>query len=117
MFNLRQGIRTASVNAARHFSSTVARADVAKLTLVGRVGTDISELSSQAGRKYVKYALAVNTSKDHTSWFNVAVFDENAINFMTNYVQKGYVKFMFNHYNCICVIVPVILTDCNFFSI
>lgn len=91
-FNLRQGlgaIRPASAFAARHFSSSAARANVARLTLVGRVGTDIAELSSQAGRKYIKYALAVNTGKDQTSWFNIAVFDESAIGFMTNYVQKG----------------------------
>lgn len=87
--NIRQGLFAAQSVTRRCFSSTPARGDVAKLTLVGRVGTEITELSSQAGRRYLKYALAVNTSKDHTSWFNVAVFDENAINFMTNHVQKG----------------------------
>lgn len=90
MLNLRSSVLSrAAAASARSFSSAAVRRDVAKLTLVGRVGTDITELSSQAGRRYLKYALAVNTSKDHTSWFNVAVFDENAINFMTNYVQKG----------------------------
>lgn len=90
MFNLRHGLRSvAAPAAARYFSASAARSDVARLTLVGRVGTEISELTSQSGRKYIKYALAVNTSKDTTSWFNVAVFDENAINFMNNYVQKG----------------------------
>lgn len=89
MFNLRQGLFASTQTAARCFSSSAARANVAKLTLVGRVGTEISELSSAAGRRYLKYSLAVNTSKEHTSWFNVAVFDESAINFMTNYVSKG----------------------------
>lgn len=90
----RQALKsTATASCGRRlFSSSAARSDVAKLTLVGRVGTEITELSSQAGRRYLKYALAVNTSKEHTSWFNIAVFDENSIQFMTNYVQKGLVK-------------------------
>ncbi|KAF5102737.1 hypothetical protein D0Z00_000229 [Geotrichum galactomycetum] len=74
---------------ARSFSSTASRADVAKLTLVGRVGSDINELEASSGRKYAKYSLAVNTSKNHTSWFNITVFDENAINYLKTYVNKG----------------------------
>lgn len=104
MFNLRQGLFAAK-QATRSFSSSAARSNVAKMTLVGRVGTDISELTSAAGRRYIKYALAVNTSKEHTSWFNIAVFDDNAINFMTNYVTKGYVPTQ-----------RVVLLNCSLFA-
>lgn len=71
------------------FSTSSVRSNVARMTLIGRVGSDLVAQVSQNEKQYLKYALAVNTSRDNTSWFNIVVFDENEINYMTNYVNKG----------------------------
>lgn len=73
----------------RTFGTTRSALDVARLTLVGRVGGTIEPLQSKSGNTYVKYALAVRTGKDQTSWFNVTAFDPRAIEFMQQYVEKG----------------------------
>lgn len=78
------------------FSTTpAALSSVARMTLIGRVGNDIAVSTSKNNRQYITYNLAVNTSKEHTSWFKLVVFDDNQITFMENYVTKGYVRFIF----------------------
>lgn len=79
------------MTSARAFSTTpVARSNVARMTLVGRVGTDIAiSTSKNTNRSYIQYSLAVNTGKDHTSWFKIVVFEGNQLSFMENYVRKG----------------------------
>lgn len=75
--------------AKRTFSSSAARANVARFTAIGRIGTDLEVSQAASGRPYLRYALAVNGPKEHTSWYNVVVFDEHAIDALTNYYQKG----------------------------
>lgn len=80
--------------AARTFSSTARRADVARLTVVGRVGSDLQPTVAKSGRTYLRYALAVSTGREETSWFNISVFDDQAIDFMTSYLSKGATVFV-----------------------
>jgi len=74
---------------ARAFTTSAARADVARMTLIGRIGAVPEKNESKQGNMYLKYPLAVSTSKDHTSWFNIVAFDEQLIQFMDKYVTKG----------------------------
>lgn len=62
------------------------------MTLLGRIGTDIVVREAASGTQYISYSLAVQTGREKTSWFNVAVFNEKQIEFMNNYVKKGYVS-------------------------
>lgn len=87
MFNMRRF-------ASRAFSSTSLRADVARLTVVGRVGSELQPTVAKTGRTYLRYALAVSTGRDETSWFNINVFDDQAIDFMTTYLSKGATVFV-----------------------
>lgn len=80
--------------ASRAFSSTPLRADVARLTVVGRVGSELQPTVAKTGRTYLRYALAVSTGRDETSWFNINVFDDQAIDFMTTYLSKGATVFV-----------------------
>jgi single-stranded DNA-binding protein len=73
----------------RAFSTTPARANLAKFTGIGRIGTDLATQEASSGRTYLRYPLAVSGPKDNTSWYNIVVFDEHAIKFMTNYLKKG----------------------------
>lgn len=82
-------LRRQCVSNVRSFSSTARAMDVARASLLGRVGADIEVRESQNGKMYIRYPLAVSTGKDHTSWFNVLVFNENQVNFMSQYVKKG----------------------------
>lgn len=75
--------------AARTFSTSSMRADVARMTLVGRVGRAPEQLTSKNGNEYMKYSLVVNTSKTQASWFNILVFDPNLQQFITKHVDKG----------------------------
>ncbi len=88
MFSLKKQ----AITSIRNFSTTSARQspNLAKLTLIGRVGTDLTVQQSASGRSYLRYPLAVNTSKDHTSWFNIGVFDSKTIEYMTG--ETGTVK-------------------------
>ncbi|PRT52731.1 Single-stranded DNA-binding protein RIM1, mitochondrial [Wickerhamiella sorbophila] len=74
---------------ARSFSSTSKRADLAKFTAIGRIGSDIEISTSKNNVQYVRYPLAVQTTKSETSWFNITVFDERAIDFMSQYLNRG----------------------------
>ncbi|CAN6610975.1 single-stranded DNA-binding protein Rim1p, mitochondrial [Trichomonascus vanleenenianus] len=73
----------------RAFSTSSARSNLARFTAIGRIGTDLEEQTANSGRKFLRYALAVNGPKNSTSWYNIFVFDENPINFMTENVKKG----------------------------
>lgn len=88
---LRQSARSAPSLASRAFSTSSAAGSVARMTLVGRVGSDpeIKELPS--GVHVAEYSVAANNFKDKTSWFKVSVFGEKDIEFLRNYVRKGYV--------------------------
>lgn len=74
---------------ARQFSTTSSRLNVARMTLVGRVGATPTQAVSKAGNEYLKYPIAVNTGKDQTSWFNILAFDPNLVQFITKHVDKG----------------------------
>lgn len=79
-----------TARSVRHFSSSSARSDIARFSAIGRIGSDLEKsVAASNGAEYLRYPLAVQTSKDHTSWFKVVVFDPNAINFMTTYLKKG----------------------------
>lgn len=79
---LRQSARSAPSLASRAFSTSSAAGSVARMTLVGRVGSDpeIKELPS--GVHVAEYSVAANNFKDKTSWFKVSVFGEKDIEFL-----------------------------------
>ncbi|KAF1983450.1 hypothetical protein K402DRAFT_423787 [Aulographum hederae CBS 113979] len=64
--------------AARSFSTTP-RASFAKLCVIGRLAAEPELVATSTGQELVRYAVGVSTgtkSKEHTSWFRVASFDE-----------------------------------------
>lgn len=74
----------------RSFVSTGARSYFAKAQFIGRVGADVEEVESASGRRYARYPIAVQVTKDSpTSWFNIVCFSEKQLDFMTEYVKKG----------------------------
>jgi single-stranded DNA-binding protein len=89
MFRLGRYIRPLMTNGARSFSGTAVKSDIARFTAVGRIGTDLERQTAQSGSSYLRYALAVNNAKGQVSWFNIVVFDDRAIEFMTKYLRKG----------------------------
>lgn len=77
----------------RHLHATARKMDFARMSIIGRVGTDFAEHTSSNDKKYVKYSVASQPRKDgQTNWFNITVFSEPQINFLTQYVRKGYVS-------------------------
>ncbi|KAK9456356.1 hypothetical protein V1511DRAFT_521124 [Dipodascopsis uninucleata] len=77
-----------NVGAFRSFSTTRSANDVARMTLVGRLGQDIEKMTSANGREYARYAVAVRTGREtETSWFHVVCFDSN-LDYLTNF-KKG----------------------------
>ena len=63
------------------------------MTIVGRIGSDYSEFTSLNNNRYIRYSIASQPRRDSpTNWYNITVFNENQINFLTNYVRKGYVS-------------------------
>lgn len=74
---------------ARAFSTSRPGLDVARMTLIGRIGNDLEQQTSANGKSYLTYSLASNNFKGETSWFKVVVFDPKTIDFMTNYLNKG----------------------------
>lgn len=86
---MRSTILRTVINPTRSFSSS-SSLNFARMTLLGRVGSDIVVREAAAsGTPYISYSLAVQTGREKTSWFNVAVFNEKQIEFMSNYVKKG----------------------------
>ncbi|ANB15494.1 Rim1p [Sugiyamaella lignohabitans] len=84
-----------SVNSVRNFSATTLRADVARFTAVGRIGADLEKQKAASSEtEYLRYPLAVGNNKGETSWFNIVVFDNRAIDFMTKYLHKGSTVFV-----------------------
>ncbi|EOD48880.1 Inorganic polyphosphate/ATP-NAD kinase predicted [Neofusicoccum parvum] len=64
--------------ARRAFSSTP-RAQLAKMTIIGRLGAEPEPVTTNSGREMVRYVLGTNTGRrenNETSWFQVASFDE-----------------------------------------
>lgn len=62
------------------------------MSIVGRIGSDFTEYTSSNNNRYLKYSVASQPRRDGpTNWFNVTVFNEHQINFLTQYVRKGYV--------------------------
>ena len=77
----------------RSFHSTAKKLDFSKMTIVGRIGSDYSEFTSLNNNRYIRYSIASQPRRDSpTNWYNITVFNENQINFLTNYVRKGYVS-------------------------
>lgn len=77
----------------RSFSSSSRHLDFSKMTIIGRVGTDFTEYTSTNDKRYVRYSIASQPRRDGpTNWYNITVFNENHINFLTQYVKKGYVR-------------------------
>jgi single stranded DNA-binding protein len=80
---------TATAQATRAFSTSRPSLDVARMTLIGRIGNELEQRTSTNGNTYLQYSLASNNFKGETSWFKVVVFDPKAIDFMTTYLKKG----------------------------
>ncbi|KAG0680664.1 ssDNA-binding protein, mitochondrial [Pichia californica] len=82
---LRQSIRSFSTSFKPKF---------AKMTLIGTIGTDLQKQTTSTGKDFLKYAIAVNhkgktTANDTVSWFNIAVFNPNQVDFMEKNLAKG----------------------------
>ncbi|CCH60801.1 hypothetical protein TBLA_0D03010 [Henningerozyma blattae CBS 6284] len=74
----------------RQLHASARALDFAKMSIVGRIGTDFSEHTTGNDKRYIKYSIAAQPRRDgQTNWFNVTVFNEPQINFLTQYVRKG----------------------------
>lgn len=86
--------RPAAVAASSRLFSSTARAQLAKITIVGNLaGPPLVEATS-TGNEIIKYSVASNSGpKDNrqTSWFNVAVFgaDEGPRRDFLTGLEKG----------------------------
>ncbi|EJT43928.1 RIM1-like protein [Saccharomyces kudriavzevii IFO 1802] len=68
--------------------------DFSKMSIVGRIGSEFTEHTSANNNRYLKYSIASQPRREgQTNWYNVTVFNEPQINFLTEYVRKGYVIF------------------------
>jgi hypothetical protein len=77
--------------AARAFSSTRPAA-LARMTIVGRLGTEPEQKESAGGRQYLRYVVGTDSGpKDNrtTSWFRVTSFAEGAQREYVAGLQKG----------------------------
>ncbi|KTW31535.1 hypothetical protein T552_00177 [Pneumocystis carinii B80] len=63
--------------------------DLAKISLIGRVGNELVVETSQSGRDFIKYSLACQTSPDRTSWFRIVNFDPRLNTYMLSFIKKG----------------------------
>ncbi|GME68859.1 hypothetical protein B5S31_g304 [[Candida] boidinii] len=75
----------------RSFSST-ARTNMAKMQLIGTIGSDLTKQTTSSGKPFLKYSIAVNSKskgEQVASWYNIAVFNEGQINYMESYLGKG----------------------------
>lgn len=80
---LRQSVR--SFHATRN-------AQLAKMSLIGTIGSDVTKATTSSGKEYVKYSLAVNQKSkgvDSVSWFNIACFSPAQVTFMSERLGKG----------------------------
>ena len=71
--------------------STSAVSKMARMSLIGTIGTDLEKKTTSSGKEFIRYSVAVNSKSkdDETSWYNVACFYPAQINFMTTYLGKG----------------------------
>ncbi|GMG19195.1 unnamed protein product [Ambrosiozyma monospora] len=72
--------------------STSFKPQLAKMQLIGVIGSDLTKQTTSAGKDFIRYSVAVNNKvkgEEITSWYNVACFNENQIKFMTEYLGKG----------------------------
>ncbi|KAF9076500.1 hypothetical protein BDP27DRAFT_1313439 [Rhodocollybia butyracea] len=100
-------LRTAAPRTARAFSTSASRADVAKLTLVGRLGREPEVKQTKNNHEYVTYVVATSTYSPpdangerpppKTSWHRVLSFQENSNKYLQTlkkgalvYVEAGY---------------------------
>jgi hypothetical protein len=86
---LRQPLR-----AVRGFSSTPAAANVARMTIIGRLGADVEAYKAASGTEMMRYAVATNygpADNKQTSWWRVQSFDSRpeAKERMTQMLRKG----------------------------
>lgn len=75
----------------RSFSTTF-KPKFAKMTLIGTIGTDLQKQTTSTGKEYLKYAIAVNHKSknvESVSWFNIACFNPNQVDFMEKNLAKG----------------------------
>lgn len=84
--------RTAAPTAARAFSST-SRASLARMSLVGRIGTAPEEVVVSGDRTLVRYNVGTSHGRgenEKTSWFRVASFptSEKQKDYLMN-IPKG----------------------------
>lgn len=89
MFSLRSTFRAPTL--ARAFSTTP-RASLARMTVVGRLGTTPEEVTVSGDRTLVRYVIGTNYGrgeKQKTSWFRVASFVEGAQKEFLMGVPKG----------------------------
>ncbi|GAV54234.1 hypothetical protein ZYGR_0AK07360 [Zygosaccharomyces rouxii] len=74
----------------RGFHATSRKLDLSKMTIVGRIGSELTEYTSQNNNRYLKYSIASQPRREgQTNWFNLTVFNDAQINFLTQYVRKG----------------------------
>jgi single stranded DNA-binding protein len=73
----------------RAFSTSPLRASFAKLQAIGRVTNDFEVQQSANGVPYIRYTLAVNNRDQQASFFNIAVFNPSAQDFMQKHIFKG----------------------------
>lgn len=84
-------LRSQLASTARAFSTTPAR-KLAKMTLIGTIGSELSSMTTSSDKNYLRYSIAVNGKRsgvETTSWFNIAVFNQGQIDFMEKYLGKG----------------------------
>ncbi|CAI4056664.1 hypothetical protein SKDZ_03G0940 [Saccharomyces kudriavzevii ZP591] len=75
---------------SRFFHATAKKMDFSKMSIVGRIGSEFTEHTSANNNRYLKYSIASQPRREgQTNWYNVTVFNEPQINFLTEYVRKG----------------------------
>ncbi|KAK9315579.1 hypothetical protein V1524DRAFT_429231 [Lipomyces starkeyi] len=78
-----------TVASARSFSSTSAAKDLARVTLIGRLGANPEKATSANGRDYVRYSVAVKQGREtEPSWYHVVCFDQY-LDYLLNNFSKG----------------------------
>lgn len=69
-----------------------------KVTLIGNLGADPEFRSTGEGKELATFSIATSESwkdratgekKEKTEWHRIVVFNENLVNIVKNYVQKG----------------------------
>ena len=79
----------------RSFHATAKKLDFSKMSIIGRVGGEFTEFTSANNTKYLRYSVASQPRKDGpTNWYNITVFNEYQMNFLQQYVKKGYVSYI-----------------------